>query len=79
MIYGAVIGAIISIIIAELYHRRASRETQKEIDCLKKLSSELKESLEEVKETSFYTANVTDKVKEHIVRGTPDDPNYPYK
>ena len=79
IILGAVIGAISSVLIAEAYHRRASKETQAEINNLKNLGKELEEHLEEIKHSSFYTAEITEIVKEHISHGTPDDPEYPYK
>ena len=79
IISGTIIGAIFSIVIAEAYHRRASKETQVEINNLKKIGSELEEYLKEIKSSSFYTAEMTEILKKHATHGTPDDPNYPYK
>lgn len=79
LITGAAIGAIVSIAIAEIYHRRASKETQKEINNLKILAKELQETINETKESSQYIAEQTELVKKHVVAGTSDDPDFPYK
>ncbi len=79
LIIGSIIGAILSILIAEVYHRRASKETQSEIKKLKSLSEELKKSLEEIEQYSLYAAETAETIVKHVAFGTPDDPEYPYK
>jgi gas vesicle protein len=79
LIIGSIVGAIVSLIIAEIYHRRASKETKSEIDRLSKLSEELRKALQNVQIILYSTSENTEIVKKHSVAGTPDDSNYPYK
>jgi len=79
LIIGSIVGVIVSLTIAEVYHRRASKETKSEIDRLSKLSEELSETLQEVQTILYSSAETTKIVEKHVVAGTSDDPNYPYK
>ena len=78
-ILGAILGTITSVIITHIYYRRSSQELRAEVDALRaeltkltNISNELQGYSEEILKTSELT-------KKHIVQGTPDDPEYPYK
>jgi len=79
IVIGSVIGAIVSLIIAELYHRRASKETAKEMDRLASLNSEISETLDNATSLIESSSESTETIKKHAIAGTPDDPEYPYK
>jgi gas vesicle protein len=69
LIIGSMVGAIVSLIIAEIYHHRASKETKSEIDRLSKLSEELSDALQEVQTILHRSAETTKIVKKHVVAG----------
>ena len=78
-ILGAILGTITSVIITHTYYRRASQDLRAEVDALRgaltrltDISSELQGYSEEILKTSELT-------KKHVVQGTTDDPEYPYK
>lgn len=79
LVIGSVIGAIVSLLVAELYHRRASKETAKEMDRLAKLNSEIRETLDHATSMIEVSSKSTETIKKHAIAGTPDDPEYPYK
>ena len=79
IVIGAVIGAFVSLIIAEIYHRRASKETSKEIEKLSALNSETRETLDEAIAIIAKSSESTELIRRHAVMGTTDDPEYPYK
>ncbi|MGO5000495.1 hypothetical protein [Oceanisphaera sp. W20_SRM_FM3] len=79
IIIGAVIGAIIYLIVAELYHRRASKEMSEEIERLAALNEESRHMLGHALSMISTSAESTELIKQHAVIDTPDDPEYPYK
>jgi len=79
IIMGAVIGALVSFAIAEVYHRRSRKGLQKEIDSLRDANQSLSESLEEINSAAQYSADLSEIIRKHAVAGTPDDPDFPYK
>ncbi|EOB3921722.1 hypothetical protein ACIJC2_004645 [Vibrio parahaemolyticus] len=79
IVIGAVIGAIVSLIIAETYHRRASKETARELEKLSALNKEISNALESAASVIAETAEDTEIIKRHAILGTPNDPDYPYK
>ena len=72
LIIGSVIGAIISLVIAEVYWRRSSYGLRKEVDRLHSIQEDIESVLMEV------AGDVT-LAKRHIGKGTHDDPDFPYK
>ncbi|MGL0931707.1 hypothetical protein ACSTDZ_21950 [Vibrio vulnificus] len=79
LVFGAVIGAIVSLVIAEVYHRRASKQTAKELEKLSNLNIEISNTLESAIAIISESAESTELIKQHAVAGTSDDPEYPYK
>lgn len=79
IIIGAVIGAVVSLAIAETYHRRSSRETKKELDRLAKLNDSISAELDEVSSLVGSVRESSELIQKHVVAGTSDDPEYPYK
>lgn len=79
IVIGAVVGAIVSLVLAETYHRRASKETALELEKLSKLNVEITNTLESAMTIIAESAENTELIKQHAVVGTPDDPEYPYK
>jgi len=79
IILGSIIGAVVSLIIAEIYHRRANRGLKKEIDLLEQANKKLMETIDEVIDNQEFIAEKTEIIHNHSIIGTPDDPDYPYK
>jgi gas vesicle protein len=79
IVIGAIIGAFVSLIIAELYHRRAGKETAKELEKLANLNVEITNTLNDAISIISESAENTELIKQHAVVGTSDDPEYPYK
>lgn len=66
LIIGSIIGALVSLTIAEIYHRRAGKELQMEIEKSREANSELSKQvkeLEEWHETNFDTLQVILKMR----------------
>ncbi len=78
-IIGAAIGAVISILIAQLYHRRASAALQQEIETLKSSNDTMHQSIKDLDDLASKIREDTEITKRHTVAGTPDDSEYPYK
>lgn len=72
LITGCVIGALASLVIAHAYYKRASRDLNIAISKLQNLADEIKHTSDEI----YNDVNIS---KKHIVRGTIDDPEFPYK
>lgn len=79
LIIGAVIGAVVSIAIAEVYHRRSSKGLQKEINSLRNANQTLSQSIEELSSATQSSVELSAIIKKHVVAGTLDDPDFPYK
>lgn len=76
---GAVIGTIVSLLIAELYHRRSSRSLNALISALAEKNAELGKTLAELQEWQEQHFDDLQMIRKHAVAGTTDDPEWPYK
>ena len=79
LIIGAFVGAVFSLVIAEAYHRRASRSLKEKIDRLEELNKSMAESLNFLEEMSLKIGEDANIARKHSAAGTLDDPDYPYK
>ena len=79
MIIGAFIGAVISLVIAEVYHRRSSRSMNDQILRLEEKNIHLGKMLDNLEEWQKQHFEDLQMIRKHSVAGTPDDPNFPYK
>ena len=79
LIIGVLIGAVISVTIAQIYHSRASAGLREEIDRLEKSNEAMRQSIEDLDDVASKISQDTDVTRRHTVVGTPDDPDYPYK
>lgn len=79
LILGAVIGGIVSLIVSEVYHRRAAKELNDETTKLKKVNAEIVANIDSLLEIQEDISEKTETIFKHSVAGTPDDPDYPYK
>ena len=79
LIIGVVIGAIISVTIAEIYHRRSSASLRAEIQRLESANDTTNQSIEDMGELASKIGNDVEMTKRHTVSGTSNDPRYPYK
>jgi len=79
LVVGSVIGAFVSLVIAEAYHRRSSRETGSQIARLKEENARLCEMLDNLNEWQAQHYEDLQVIRKYSVLGTPDDPKYPYK
>ena len=79
LLIGSIIGTITSLIISEIYFRRASNEMTKEIGNLKSANLKLEESLKYIEDITANLIEDSEIIRKHSVSGTIDDPKYPYK
>lgn len=79
MLAGAIIGALVSWSIANRFHKKASAEFQIQINEISKLNQDMAKTVSELIEISHTTAEMAEKIEAHVVAGTPDDPEFPYK
>lgn len=78
-IIGAFIGAIITIVIAEIYHRRTSESTNRILIDFRQNNTELKSLIENLEEWQKVSTGLINDIHEESVKGTDKDPNFPYK
>lgn len=78
-ILGMVLSGIISLVIAHLYYKKASKDLKIETSNLKDLNNELKVFVAELRELDESIISDTDIIRKIITYGTPNDPDYPYK
>lgn len=79
IIFGCILGAICSTLIAHFYYRKSSRDLSAEVLKLKGEVDGLKAVSQDITESLEIVGADTEKIKDHAIRGTPDDPEYPYK
>lgn len=79
IIISAIGGALITLLIAEAYHRRASKSLKAEIDRLEELNKSMVESLKFLEDMSVSIREDATIARKYSARGTPGDPEYPYK
>lgn len=79
LILGAILGATVSSIIAHFYYRRSSQDLQRQTDALRRKLANLESIIEELQEATGSIWESTEMVKKHVVAGTPDDSEWPYK
>ena len=79
LIFGAVLGALVSVLIAEIYHRRSSRDMDELISRLQEKNDHLGEMLDNLEGWQEFHHADLQTIRKHAVAGTTDDPDYPYK
>lgn len=79
LVTGAALGALVSLMIAEVYHRCSSRDLNEIIEGLQGKSSTLGEMIANLEDWHELHYDDLQMIRKHLVIGTPDDPEYPYK
>lgn len=79
IVIGAVIGTVVSVSIAEVYHRRSSRAMNALIARLEEKNQKLGEMLTNLDEWQEQHFDDLQMIRKHSVAGTTDDPEFPYK
>jgi len=79
LVIGAALGALVSLAIAEVYHRRSSRDLNQLIARLQEKSDKLGEMITNLEGWHELHYDDLQTIRKHAVAGTPDDPEYPYK
>lgn len=79
LILGSIIGAIVSISIAEIYHRRNSGDTQRKMKELAMMYDDLIYMIGRAKEEAENAGRKAEEAWEATVAGTPADPDFPFK
>jgi hypothetical protein len=79
LILGAILGTIGSLVVSHFYYKRSSKDFEKELDRLRNQLDTLKNLLGDLESNTEYLISGVDTVKKITVRGTTDDPEYPYK
>jgi len=79
LVIGAALGALVSILIAEVYHRRSSRDFNTIIGRLQEKNEKLGKMIANLEGWHELHYEDLQTIRKHSVAGTPDDPEYPYK
>ena len=79
LVIGAVIGAVVSLFIAEVYHRRSSKDLTQLISRLEDKNVKMGDMLDNLEEWQSQHFDDLQMIRKHAVVGTDDDPDYPYK
>jgi hypothetical protein len=79
LLLGAALGGVVSWIISETYHRRSSRHLRAEISTLREQDADMRETLTGLEWAVDRIERDSKKALGYAVRGTPDDPDWPYK
>jgi hypothetical protein len=79
IILGAILGTITSVVIVHFYYRRSTQDLEREVDDLRKELQNLKSMSRELQDVADMIIANSEVTKKHVVAGTPDDPEYPYK
>ena len=79
LVIGAALGAVVSLLIAEAYHRRSSRDLNGLIGQLQEKNVKLGEMISDLEGWHELHYDDLQTIRKHSVAGTPDDPEYPYK
>ena len=79
VVIGAIVGAAVSALLAEVYYRRASRGLNALIDNLNEKNEEMGMMLCRLAEWQGQHSDHLRIIRKHAVVGTPDDPLFPYK
>jgi hypothetical protein len=79
IILGAILGTVTALIIAHFYYRRSTQDLEREVDDLRKELANLKTMNQDLQGAADSTLESAEVIKKHVVYGTPDDPEYPYK
>ena len=78
-IIGAIIGAVVSIIISETYYKKTSKGTERILSEFKENNDELKGLIENLEEWQNASSRLIDEIHKQSIKGTPMDPEFPYK
>ena len=76
---GCFISGFLSLFIAHLYYKKASKDLIIETSNLRILNNELKTSITALEELDEEIIQDTDIIKKIVTRGTTEDPEFPYK
>ncbi len=79
LVIGAIIGAAVSLFIAEVYHSRSSKDLTQLISRLEDKNIKMGVMLDNLEEWQSQHFEDLQMIRKHSVLGTRDDPNYPYK
>lgn len=79
LIIGAILGALASLTITHIYYRKSSIELENLINNLKIEVNSLQNITEELQNTSNINLEYSTIIKKYAIKGTVDDPEYPYK
>ena len=79
VVLGAVLGSLVSLVLAEVYYRRSSADLRQQVSELCELNEKLRESSEAVEGLLGTVGKDVALARKHAVIGTTDDPEFPYK
>lgn len=79
LVLGAIIGTVTSALLAEFYQRRANRELDARIEKLQELHDNLDRQLQDAVYFAEMAADKSTEAWRASVRGTAEDPDFPYK
>lgn len=86
VVVGAILGTLTSIVIAEIYQRRSNRVMDRRLLQIRELHEQLDAMLQDAVYFSEKAARKADEATRQAkeawlvgVRGTPEDPDFPYK
>lgn len=79
LVFGALLGSIVSLLIAEAYHRRSSADMERRLKELDALIQDLMYAIEKTNDKVELTARKVEETRLDVVAGTPSHPDWPYK
>jgi hypothetical protein len=79
VVLGAILGTFASLAIAHFYYSRSTRDLKAEVNDLREQLAALRLISVELQDSTEAIARSTEITKRHVVAGTIDDPEFPYK
>lgn len=79
IIVGSIIGAIVTLFVAEIYFRRSTKDLNNQIENLNNKITELNDIVDNLESWQELHSENLHIIKKHAAVGTIDDPEYPYK
>ncbi|MDL5055765.1 hypothetical protein QQ056_19745 [Oscillatoria laete-virens NRMC-F 0139] len=79
IIAGFILGTLSSLLISHYYSQQASRELRHLINSIKEQNNNLKDNIKCLEKWHEVTYDDIQTIWKSSLRGTPEDPEYPYK
>ena len=78
-ILAGVLGAVATWLVAHLYYARSTNDLKREVETLREKLTSLESATQALQNATEVMQKTSDRMFRHVVAGTPDDPEFPYK